>query len=62
MKYFTSTRWHHPVGVPDEAGFVEYIQEILPDADVDQVCLWRIYDHNHGSLTVYPNKEAYLKF
>ena len=62
MKYCTSTKWHHPVGVPDEAGFVEFIQGVLPDADVEHVFLWRIDDHHHGSLTVYPDKETYFKF
>jgi len=26
MKYCTSTKWHHLVGVPDKAGFVEFTQ------------------------------------
>ena len=62
MKYCTSTKWHHPVGFPDQAGFVEFIRGILPPADVEYVFLWRIDDHHHGSLTVYPDEEAYLKF
>ena len=34
---------------------------MLPDADVEHIFLWRI-DGHHGSLTVYPDKETYLKF
>ena len=62
MKYCTSTKWHWPDGVPSEQKFVEQLAEILPLADWERAYWYKIDDNHSGSFTLYPDKEAYLRY
>ena len=62
MKYCTSTKWHWPDGVPNEQEFVEQLAEILPLADWERAYWYKIDDNHSGSFTLYPDKEAYLRY
>tara|TARA_B100000700_G_C14738541_1_gene711817 strand:+ start:373 stop:657 length:285 start_codon:yes stop_codon:yes gene_type:complete len=61
MKYLVTSTWKHSTKIDEEQQ--RAYMSVFKNLNVHENIIWfRIDEQTHGSVAIYPSKEAYLEF